>query len=147
MAKNFKKGLSAALAALMCAGTMSTAAMAAQTINGTTWTPNGVYAPMTSNYEVTYCCDIETMIVDGTYYKRVNLDDSEYYTAEQAAKIRAIVTNSYPHVTLEAMNGLVNICAVEKYPKSHAATPSMNTAHIFAGGSPCGLKLFTRMVL
>ena len=48
---------------------------------------------------------------------------------------------------MNPLNGLVNICAVEKYPKSHAATPSMNTAHIFAGGSPCGLKLFTRMVL
>ena len=43
--------------------------------------------------------------------------------------------------------GLVNIYAVKKSPKSHAATPSMNTVRIFAGGSPCGVKLFTRMVL
>ena len=71
--------------------------------DGTTWTPSGIYAPNESNYEVTYCCDVETMIVDGTYYKRVNLEDSEYYNEEQAAKIRAIVTNSYPYVTLEAM--------------------------------------------
>ena len=62
--------------------------------DGTTWTPNGTYNPMYSNYEVTYCCDVETMIKDSTYYKRVNLEDSEYYTDTQAAKIRAIVTNS-----------------------------------------------------
>ena len=71
--------------------------------DGTTWAPSGVYAPNASNYEVAYCCDVETIIVDGTYYKRVNLEDSGYYNEAQAAKIRAIVTNSYPYVTLEAM--------------------------------------------
>ena len=71
--------------------------------DGTTWTPSGIYAPNESNYEVTYCCDVETMIVDGTYYKRLNLEDSEYYNDAQAAKIRAIVTNSYPYVALEDM--------------------------------------------
>ena len=71
--------------------------------DGKTWTPNGLYDPMKSNYEVNYCCDVETMIVDGTYYKRLNLEDSEYYNEAEAAKIRSIVTNSYPYVTLEAM--------------------------------------------
>ena len=71
--------------------------------DGTTWTPSGVYAYGESNYEVVYCCDVETMIVDGTYYKRVNLEDSAYYNDAQAAKIRAVVTNSYPYVTMEAM--------------------------------------------
>ena len=71
--------------------------------DGTTWTPSGIYDPMNSNYDVTYCCDVETMIVDGTYYKRLNLEDSEYYNDAKAAQIRSIVTNSYPYVTLEAM--------------------------------------------
>ncbi len=71
--------------------------------DGTAWTPSGVYVPNASNYDVVYCCDVETMIVDGTYYKRMNLEDSEYYNEEQAAKIRAIVTNSYPYVSLEEM--------------------------------------------
>ena len=65
--------------------------------DGKTWTPSGLYDPSPdsdTNYEVLYCCDVETMINDGTYYKRVNLDDSEYYTREQANKIRAIVSNS-----------------------------------------------------
>lgn len=43
--------------------------------------------------------------------------------------------------------GIVNKCAVEKYPKSQAAVPPVPPVRIFAGGSPCGLKLFTRMVL
>lgn len=43
--------------------------------------------------------------------------------------------------------GIVNKCAVEKYPKSQAAIPPVPPVRIFAGGSPCGLKLFTRMVL
>ena len=71
--------------------------------DGTTWTPNGLYRPYGSNYDVTYCCDIDTMMRDGTYYKRLNLEDSEYFNDAQAAKIRAIVTNAYPYVTLEAM--------------------------------------------
>lgn len=71
--------------------------------DGTTWTPSGIYDPMNSNYEVSYCCDVETMIVDGTYYKRLNLEDSEYYNEAQAAKIRAIVTNAYPYVSLDDM--------------------------------------------
>lgn len=69
----------------------------------TTWTPDGLYELGKSNYDVTYCCDIETMVVDGVYYKRVNLEESEYYTPEQAEKIRAIVSNSYPYVSVEEM--------------------------------------------
>ena len=71
--------------------------------NGTTWTPSGIYEHGNSNYEVVYCCDVETMIVDATYYKRVNLEDSGYYNDEQAAKIRAILTSAYPYVSLETM--------------------------------------------
>ena len=43
--------------------------------------------------------------------------------------------------------GIVNKCAVEEYPKSQAAIPPVPPVRIFDGGSPCGLKLFTRMVL
>ena len=71
--------------------------------DGTTWTPSGTYVPGVSNYEVVYCCDVETMIVDGTYYKRLNLEDNDYYDDEQAAKIRAILTHAYPYVSVEAM--------------------------------------------
>ncbi|MBE6896112.1 MAG: Cna B-type domain-containing protein [Ruminococcaceae bacterium] len=67
------------------------------------WSPNGLYDFYSSNYEVLYCCDIETGIENGKYYKRINLEDSEYYSADAATNIRSIVTNSYPYVSLEAM--------------------------------------------
>ena len=71
--------------------------------DGQIWSPNGTYNPGVSNYEVVYCCDVETIIADATYYKRLNLEDSEYYGEAEAAKIRTIVTNSYPYVTFEQM--------------------------------------------
>ena len=88
-------------------------------LDGTTWTPSGVYVPNESNYEVAYCCDVETMIVDATYYKRTNLENSGYYNEEHAAKIRAIVTNSYPYVTLEAMKADL---AANGYPYAEELT-------------------------
>ena len=87
--------------------------------NGTTWTPSGIYDPMESNYDVTYCCDVENIIVDATYYKRMNLEDSGYYSAEQAAKIRSIVTNSYPYVSLEDMKADLK---ANGYPHADALT-------------------------
>lgn len=68
-----------------------------------TWSPNGIYAHGKANYEVLYCCDAVTGYEDSVYYKRMNLEDSAYYTQEQARKIRAIVMNSYPYITLEQM--------------------------------------------
>lgn len=52
-----------------------------------------------------------------------------------------------PTVVFSALIGIVNKCAVEEYPKSQAAIPPVPPVRIFDGGSPCGLKLFTRMVL
>ena len=68
-----------------------------------TWTPDGLYSFGSSNYEVLYCCDAETGYEDGIYYKRLNLEDSNYYDKDAAASIRAIVTNSYPYVSVERM--------------------------------------------
>lgn len=68
-----------------------------------TWTPSGIYEFSASNYEVMYCCDAETGYNDGFYYKRMNLEDSDYYDKEDAAHIRAIITNSYPFVSLDQM--------------------------------------------
>ena len=78
-----------------------------------TWTPGGKYVHGQSNYEVLYCCDAETGYEDGIYYKRLNLEDSEYYNADQAAHIRAIVTHSYPYVTLEQMKADLKAAGLE----------------------------------
>ncbi len=67
------------------------------------WKPDGLYSFGQSNYEVLYCCDVLTGYEDGIYYKRVNLEDSDYYDSEAAAHIRAILTNSYPYVSVDEM--------------------------------------------
>lgn len=68
-----------------------------------TWNANDRYSFGVSNYEVLYCCDVETGYNDGVYYKRLNLEDSSYYDEEDAAHIRGIVTNSYPYISIEEM--------------------------------------------
>jgi len=67
------------------------------------WNPNGPYILGKSNYDVVYCCDAKTPSEAGVYYKRINLEDSEYYTEEQAKKIRAILTNAYPFISVKEM--------------------------------------------
>ena len=69
----------------------------------TSWTPSGLYEYGVSNYEVAYCCDVETGLEYTTDYKRVNLEDGGYYGPSAASHIRAILLNSYPFVTMEQM--------------------------------------------
>ena len=74
------------------------------TSNGeTSWTPSGLYEYGVSNYEVAYCCDVETPLAYTTDYKRVNLEDSGYYGESAAQHIRAILQYSYPFVSVEEM--------------------------------------------
>ncbi|MBQ1232375.1 MAG: Cys-Gln thioester bond-forming surface protein, partial [Clostridia bacterium] len=65
------------------------------------WTPDGIYNSGVSNYDVMYCCDATTSTADGIYYKRVNLEDSEYVSDANAKRLRAIVSNAYPYVSVE----------------------------------------------
>ena len=67
------------------------------------WSPDSKYSFAASNYEVLYCCDFDIGYTGGIHYKRMNLEDSDYYDEAAAANIRAIVTNSYPYVSLEQM--------------------------------------------
>lgn len=71
-------------------------------IQGKSWTPNGIYSTsQTANFMAVYCVDIDTYSKKGTYYKRVNLEESGYFDEEAAAHIRSIVMNSYPYVSIE----------------------------------------------
>jgi len=69
----------------------------------TSWTPSGRYVFGESNYEVTYCCDVETGLAYNTHYKRINLEDSDYYGPIASQHIRAILQYAYPYVTIEEM--------------------------------------------
>ena len=68
-----------------------------------TWTPDGPYSYGGNNYDLTYCCDLEVMPVDGTHYKLLNLEDGSHYSNAAAKHIRAIVENSYPFVSIDEM--------------------------------------------
>lgn len=71
--------------------------------SGSSWTPNGLYEYGRSNYEVTYCCDAVAPVNGGTHYRRINLENSGYYSRSAAEHIRTIVQRSYPYLTLEEM--------------------------------------------
>ena len=64
----------------MVSGNISQTFILVDTSNGgTSWTPSGRYVYGESNYDVTYCCDVETELIYGTDYRRINLEDSNYY--------------------------------------------------------------------
>ena len=46
-----------------------------------------------------YCVDATTDGVSGFDYERVNLEDSEYFSDEVAGRVRAIIMNSFPHIS------------------------------------------------
>lgn len=53
-----------------------------------------------------YCCDYKVNILetgDKIAYRRLTLENSNYYSAEEAKMIRAIVLNSYPVLSLNEM--------------------------------------------
>ena len=85
------------------AGYPCTYAMVDTTAVGDTWMPNEVYNYGTSNYLVAYCCDADVNAHRGMRYKRINLEDADYYSEERARHIRTIVLNSYPFVSIEEM--------------------------------------------
>lgn len=88
----------------MVSGNIPQTFILVDTSNGsTTWTPSGKYVYGESNYDVTYCCDVETGLEYGSDYKRINLEDSNYYGASAARHIRAILQNSYPYVSINDM--------------------------------------------
>jgi LPXTG-motif cell wall-anchored protein len=69
----------------------------------TQWTPSGLYEQGVSNYDVAYCCDIETGLAWGHDYRRINLEDAGYFSKTSAEHIRAIVSASYPYVSIDQM--------------------------------------------
>ena len=88
----------------MVSGNITQTFILVDTANGeTSWTPSGKYVYGESNYDVTYCCDVQTALEYGTDYKRVNLEDSNYYGENSAKHIRAILQNAYPYLTISEM--------------------------------------------
>lgn len=49
-----------------------------------------------------YCIDVTTETKKGTSYRRLNLEDSTYFTDERAGKIRAVLMESFPYIGTDA---------------------------------------------
>ena len=66
----------------------------------------------TDNPTKVYCCDAATSVLpdeaDKIQYRRLTLENADYYSAGNAKKIRAIAKNSYPFVTKEKMVETLN---------------------------------------
>lgn len=104
-----------------------------------TWTPDGPYVFGESNYEVLYCCDIATGYEDAKYYKRTNLEDSTYYSDAAARHIRAIVTNSYPYVSVEEMKEFLaqdGFAGAEKLTRAEIITAVQTAIWTYANDAP-----------
>ncbi|MBO6062330.1 MAG: Cys-Gln thioester bond-forming surface protein, partial [Clostridia bacterium] len=73
----------------------------------TEWSPDRLYEYNNCNYDLAYCCDANTLPHRSMHYKRVNLEDSGYYTDAAAQHIRAIANISYPFVDMDEMKQLL----------------------------------------
>ncbi|MBR4143686.1 MAG: Cys-Gln thioester bond-forming surface protein, partial [Firmicutes bacterium] len=51
--------------------------------------------------------------VKGTHYRRLNLEEADYYEKDAAEHIRAIVQNSYPFVSLDEMKASLKAAGFE----------------------------------
>ena len=76
----------------------------ASAVNGDgKWAPDRLYVYGECNYDIVYCSDAHPSPSTTNLYKRINLEDSTYYSRAAARKLRAIVINSYPYVTIDEM--------------------------------------------
>ncbi len=72
-----------------------------------------------------YCCDAITDGVGGYAYRRVNLEDSGYFTDEMAGKLRAVFMNSFPYQkNMSVLAAAVNAWAGDSYEDVVSLTES-----------------------
>lgn len=65
---------------------------------------NLVYEGSDGNHSIAaYCTDADTSTISGDdiYYRRLNLEDSTYHISGAAARLRAVVLNSFPYLSVE----------------------------------------------
>ncbi|MBR0158324.1 MAG: Cys-Gln thioester bond-forming surface protein, partial [Clostridia bacterium] len=71
------------------------------------WVPDRLYEYGKCNYDIVYCSDAHPSPSTTNLYKRINLEDSTYYSKASARKLRAIVIHSYPYVTIDEMKAFL----------------------------------------
>lgn len=58
-----------------------------------------------------YCTDADTSTRGDTTYRRINLEDSSFYATGAAGKLRSIILNTFPRLTVEEVAAAVNLAA------------------------------------
>ena len=48
-----------------------------------------------------YCTDADTSTKSNTSYRRINLEDSSYHATGTAEKLRSILLNTFPHISVD----------------------------------------------
>lgn len=48
-----------------------------------------------------YCTDADTSTRCSTYYRRINLEDSQYHETDAPARLRSVVLNTFPYISVE----------------------------------------------
>ena len=71
------------------------------------WVPDKLYEYGECNYDIVYCSDAHPSPSTTNLYRRINLEDSTYYSKYAARKLRAIVINSYPYVSIDEMKAFL----------------------------------------
>ena len=66
-----------------------------------------------------YCADNWTSLQQDTFYRRVNLEDSSFYSDAEAGLLRSVVLNGFPHTTVEK---LAEAAGVEGLTQGEAIT-------------------------
>ncbi len=73
-----------------------------------------------------YCTDAMTVTVAGSYYRRIELEQSTYYPQGAAQKLRSIVAKCFPFVDLEEVTALAK--AAGYYVNGLTEAEAMNAA-------------------
>ena len=60
-----------------------------------------------------YCTDVDTSTAESTYYRRINLEDSTYHESGAAERLRSVILNSFPYLTVEQVAQAVNAAVGE----------------------------------
>ena len=55
-----------------------------------------------------YCTDVDTSTTSNTSYRRINLEDSTYHEDGAAARLRSVILNSFPYLTVEQVAAAAN---------------------------------------
>ncbi|MBR6527522.1 MAG: SpaH/EbpB family LPXTG-anchored major pilin [Lachnospiraceae bacterium] len=72
-----------------------------------------------------YCTDADTSARDNKVYRRINLEDSTYHTPGAAARLRAVILNSFPHISVEDVAKAANAAG---YPVTDLAQGELLSA-------------------